>query len=315
MIERLTKDASERIEKTHKMHEDLNNEVSNMYPFKPQLSTFSGNSMMNKTMFKDDGKDFFERQQEFLHRQHEKREKYRNEEGKEFSFKPQINSTSGIIIEADPSRANETAEERYNRLYHKDVQKAEETRYQIEQELYGHYNYQPQINPLSRLMAADRPAAHMLDSTQNKSTLAHMIHQELDEKKRKEYTFKPKINNNYPEVKSAYANKEELKAKLEEKARERRLKGDQERKVREYQELKDCTFKPAIKELPRSHQEVVVVRGLARHMELQEMKIKKTQDQLEREAKVFGLGHKFAPDLERTHLTHIPDIMDWNGEP
>lgn len=118
VVERLTKDASERIEKSFKKNEDLNNDFSVMYPFCPQLSTFSSKDQ-NRTMF-NDNRDFYERQQEFLHKQHEKLQNRRNQEGKEFSFKPKINPTSEVIVDADSDRANETNEERYMRLYAKD---------------------------------------------------------------------------------------------------------------------------------------------------------------------------------------------------
>lgn len=44
VVERLTKDACDRIEKTHKKTEEWQHELSNMYPFKPQMSTFSATS-------------------------------------------------------------------------------------------------------------------------------------------------------------------------------------------------------------------------------------------------------------------------------
>ena len=189
--------------------------------------------------------------------------------------------------------------------------KAEMTREQIEQELYSKYTYKPQINQLSKLMAVDRSPTQLYESSRDKTTLNQTVHNELNEKKLKEWTFKPKINANYPEVKSEYTNKDELKAKLQEKARQRRMKGDQERMDREYEELKYWTFKPTINDgFPQSHNEVVVVRGLARHMELAELAQKKTQDQIEREIQVFGLGHKFAPNVNFSEIQSIEDPLD-----
>ena len=49
------------------------------------------------------------------------------------------------------------------------------------------------------------------------------------------------------------------------------------RTYKEYDELKECTFQPQIKEnIPETG--IVIVRGLGRHMELQEMKEKKRRD-------------------------------------
>jgi hypothetical protein len=309
-VDRMTKDASDRVEKNNKKNDDFNHEMSAMYPFKPQLSTFSNNSH-NKTMYILDDKNFYERQQEFLHKQHEKREAQRNEEGQQFSFKPQINSTSGIIVEADPERAGERDQDRYHRLYSKDFHKAEAAKEAIEQELYGQYTYKPVINQLSKLMAADRTHMDLLETTHNKSTLSSNMHNEMNLQKVKDYTFKPKINNNYKEIPATLSNKDEMKAMLHEKARVRRMKQEQAINNKEYDEIKDCTFKPTVNQgIPKASSQVVVVRGLGRYMELQELAQKKTQDQLEREAQVFGLGHKFAPNLNASDIYTIPEPFD-----
>ena len=298
---RLTQDAANRVEKTQMKREELNTELSLQHPFKPQISSYSTTNL--------DNKNFHERQQDFLHKKHEKQEQQINNEGNQYSFHPQINSTSGVIVEADPDRCNEKGDDKYQRLYSKDYRKQMETRENIEYELYGQYNFQPKINPLSRVMAAERSNIDILELTQNtKSTLGHSVHQEIEERQRKECTFKPKINKNYNNVQSAYVNKSEMKAKLHEKAMERRQIEEQKRMDREYEELKDCTFKPNVNEgIPQAHNQVVVVRGLSRYMELQELKQKKHQDKLEREVEVFGLGHKFSPDIEEAQLSYIPE--------
>ena len=80
---------------------------------------------------------------------------------------------------------------------------------------------------------------------------------------------------------------------------------------KEYEELKDCTFKPNINEgIPQAHNQVVVVRGLSRYMELQELRQKKNQDKIEREIELFGLGHKFAPEIWQDSFTYIPEPED-----
>jgi len=51
---------------------------------------------------------------------------------------------------------------------------------------------------------------------------------------------------------------------------------------------------------------IVVVRGLGRHLELQELKKKKAEDQKLREAEVFGINHKFAVNAEQYDVNN-PD--------
>ena len=72
--------------------------------------------------------------------------------------------------------------------------------------------------------------------------------------------------------------------------------------------LKDCTFKPHILEKEPSTQntENVPVKGLARHLELKELKKKQEEEKRLREAEVFGLNHKFAPNIEDLDVSRLP---------
>jgi len=47
-----------------------------------------------------------------------------------------------------------------------------------------------------------------------------------------------------------------------------------------------------------------VVRGLARHLELKELKKKQEEEKKLREAEVFGLNHKFAVNSEELDLAN-----------
>ena len=47
------------------------------------------------------------------------------------------------------------------------------------------------------------------------------------------------------------------------------------------------------------------VKGLARHLELKELKKKQEEERRLREAEVFGLHHKFAPNVSDIDLSRI----------
>ena len=60
-------------------------------------------------------------------------------------------------------------------------------------------------------------------------------------------------------------------------------------------ELDECTFKPITNpQIMDNHSEIVVVKGLGRHLELKELKKKQDEEKRLREAEVFGVNHKFA---------------------
>lgn len=70
--------------------------------------------------------------------------------------------------------------------------------------------------------------------------------------------------------------------------------------------MKDCTFKPEIlnNEPSTSKDQVVIVRGLGRHLELKELQKKKEEEKKLREAEVFGLFHKFAVNASELDITN-----------
>ena len=70
--------------------------------------------------------------------------------------------------------------------------------------------------------------------------------------------------------------------------------------------LKDCTFKPHILDKdPTLNTENVQVKGLARHLELKELKKKQEEEKRLREAEVFGLNHKFAPRVDDLDISKL----------
>lgn len=100
---------------------------------------------------------------------------------------------------------------------------------------------------------------------------------------------------------------EDYSRKLKEKLKEKQERIAHERREREYQMLKDCTFKPQIldKDPATITSENVQVKGLARHLELKELKKKQEEEKRLREAEVFGLNHKFAPKVDDLDISKI----------
>lgn len=106
-------------------------------------------------MFNGNMKDFYERQETFIKRQYEKKEEARKKWADEerYSFKPEINATSEVIVESDPNRGAENDEDRIERLYKRDHKRQEVMRELIEKEVYAQYTYKPEINKVSKSIA------------------------------------------------------------------------------------------------------------------------------------------------------------------
>lgn len=218
-------------------------------------------------------KEFFERQQAFIDRQLEKKEGLRAQYSQEAqcTFKPEINITSEIICEADPKRGGESHGDKVSRLYAVDQMKREIVRENVAAEVYQQCTFQPRINQVSRAIAREATIDDLSYNPQGKQKKEQIAEQVAQEEIR-ECTFKPQTTGNakYKGVEPAF---------MKTAGADRTLKVEQEQKLAEYEALKDCTFKPTLNSgIPQSHGQVVVVRGLSRHLELQELKKRNVEE-------------------------------------
>ena len=79
-----------------------------------------------------------------------------------------------------------------------------------------------------------------------------------------------------------------LTQRIKEKERQKMAQCEQVKKKKEYEELKECTFTPAIKRaVPKQASGPIVVRGLGRHLELKELAQRQSEEKAERERKAF----------------------------
>lgn len=90
-------------------------------------------------------------------RQIEKRENLRSKYQDDCKFRPDINLNSEVICATDPSRAAET--DRFERLYHADVQRKAEKQDQVKREIYNECTFKPKINSISDKIAPSMTAS------------------------------------------------------------------------------------------------------------------------------------------------------------
>ena len=114
VVDRLYRDANERIEKQMSHNMSVSEQMSKDYSFHPQISKASNLLSNQSDQFSGGMKDFYDRQEAFVKRQLEKKEEARKKWADEerYSFKPEINATSEVIVESDPQRGVETEDDR-----------------------------------------------------------------------------------------------------------------------------------------------------------------------------------------------------------
>lgn len=235
-------------------------------------------------MFQGGLKNFHERQNEFLKKQMEKKQEISNKYGEQAqcTFKPEINLTSAIIMENDPQRGTEKRDAKINRLYFQDAQKKEVIRELKEQEVYGEMTFQPRINQTSRAIVDEYKNQ---DGSTVRVSAKHKFQARQEQYKKEqeeELTFQPQTHSKntrlYESVPGVVlndgdptVNQNRIRAKLKEKHQRIAM----ERRQREMKELDECTFHPKTNPCVQdNNQEVVIVKGLGRHLELQELRKK-----------------------------------------
>ena len=267
----------------------VNEQMNREYSFHPHISKSSAYLSAQSDMFSGNMKDFYDRQEAYVKKQLEKREEARKKwsDTERFAFRPEINATSEVIVESDPNRGGETEEDRINRLYKRDQKKQEVVRELIEREVYSQYTFKPEINKVSRTIARQITSIDDLAYNPKGRQIREQIQEEMMTQEFSECTFRPQTTKNrrYQRVASNYtmsdcSTQEDYSRKLKEKLKEKQERIAHERREREYQMLKDCTFKPHILDVdPSTHNsEAVTVKGLARHLELKELKKKQEED-------------------------------------
>ena len=237
------------------------------------------------------------------------------------TFRPNIGNADQVLAQTRPTRLAESAEERAERLSRVDYEKAMRMRDAMQEEYYSKFSFRPEINPISRQLGRTRTAEeHMNDERRKMARLTAAA--EAEAKIQKECTVQPEIGDASRVLAEGSGqafrlnvrdDPEGLSKRLKEYHESRERRQEALRLEREYRELKDCPFVPIVEshKAPREPEGPIVVRGLGRHLELQEMAQHKAEDQRRREEEAFqvrtqggGWGGPTVP--EPFHFTYRP---------
>lgn len=149
-------------------------------------------------------------------------------------------------------------------------------------EVYGSYTFQPQINKVSKALAEDQRRELLERGASNYQAKEKFEkrHDKILAEREATCTFKPETYSanlrKFDAVPSTVGPEGPLnsqQAKIRAKLKARHQKIAAERRQRELDELAECTFQPQTNDfIADNSEEVVIVKGLGRHLELQELK-------------------------------------------
>lgn len=231
VTERLYKDAAMRAERMKKAKQEED------YQFHPEIISRKGSCGLfqcESSLTKELKKDFNQRQELYESAKYMKGKNSYNDE--KCTFRPEINTTSKFITEE--GRAQETEEERINRLSRKDPKKEQKLKQKYEKEFKEIYSHRPKINQRSMSFVSEK----------SWSKAKTPVKKNLMQPNIEDYSFQPLINQ-HVKAKSTYSLYNDIMGKIRENQKECENKRALEKKSKEYDELKHCSFQPNINNL------------------------------------------------------------------
>lgn len=283
--ERLYAEAQEKEQRRAALQEFHNEELQSF----PSVDDTSRRICKASVYFQGPQQDFLTRQETFELAKQKRMDVRAQHLETECSFQPKITETSRQLVCNNVELLGETLDERIHRLAVRDAERREQLRQDLEELHHKDYTFKPEINPVSQVLAARLDSSN--GDAHERLCRSGLSKSQRDDSVRSDCSFRPQLDprssKRFAHVKSRYAKRpdlmENIRQEQEKKAEyllERRRELEEERNA-------DCTFTPSVTEGFQDIQRPVAVSGLDRFFELKTLALKKQQEQMEREQKVF----------------------------
>ena len=265
--------------------------------FAPKLNPMSNylinNNYENKDNYSDEEyndcnenvKDFLERQRMYEELKKEKLEKNKINNKVNYTFKPEINSNSDLLVKCNPDRCTETSNDKYSRLY-QDAQRIKQKKEKLENEINSKYDFAPRINELSKYIGKKQSIEELNYVPQKEN--------QMNKKEEEEFDFKPQMynNNKYKNIQSNYKNDNNMLERINEEMQNKNNKIKMMQKMKENKDIEQCNFTPEINEkVPDfDNNKPMYMKGMAKYLEQMEKARQAKRDKEQREKEVFITG-------------------------
>jgi hypothetical protein len=226
--------------------------------------------------------DFLNRQQEHLEKHNNEKKLLLSASMENFNFRPSISENSKILINC--KRSPESFKDKIIRITSGDILKNKEIKEKLTRDVYGKLKFSPDINSLSKDLAKSSKGFNddHRKSTQKEKATAKVAEIE------KICSFSPNLQKNkkFDEVKSRYAQNEEIMKGIETSRKEKMEAVKRVKHALEVRNSEKCTFRP--KRMNRIFSDGdVKVKGVDRFYELRSMAFKQKEELEEREKRVL----------------------------
>lgn len=290
--------------KNHREHEAARQEEDSCKNA-PRVSRNSENLLQGNELY--DGRTAFVERQMRMEELRRAKDQQRRAEAHDMSgvatFRPKTHQPDAVLIRTRPELLAETKEQRIERLARHDQERKDRLHASIREHYYSQYNFKPQTNRISSEIVRDtrKVGSELFEDlyrNQRGQIFRAMAESQVVEESLKDCTFKPKTLHRPGAEPSAAIRLSRFSAEqtidhIERERRKKELRLLEQKREQEFAELRECTFTPAVnvpRSVPIGSSHVggrVVIRGLSRHLEKQEMAKRQIEELREREAKVF----------------------------
>ena len=244
---------------------------------------YNYNNLDDDEGYDENMKDFLERQKKYEDLKKKKLEKTK-ENNKQYTFKPEINSNSDLLVKCNPERLGEKNSDKYSRLY-QDAKRIKQKKEKLENELNSKYDYTPKINELSKYIGR-KPDIEELNIIPEKIN--------KNQKQEEEYDFTPELyqNSKYKNIQSNYKNDQGILSRINEEVQNKKEKIETLQKMKENDDISKFNFTPEInKAIPNfENNKPMYMKGMARYLNQMEKARQAKRDKEQREKEVFITG-------------------------
>ncbi|KAJ4453710.1 hypothetical protein PAPYR_11747 [Paratrimastix pyriformis] len=244
------------------------------YTFAPQVNPFSEKLVRESQLFSGPNRDFLERQAYFEQQRRKKQAAEMLRHARHQPFRPDVRTATQVLEKAGHPTLREDSEARVARLALEEKTAIDQRRQMLEKQYYAQYQFKPSLNKLSRQLGRAHSIEELVSNSHNKKVKEEAA-RAADMTFRQQHPFTPQLDTETSKLVVSSPTAQHKRLPMEDMGAL-------------MAQLQNCTFAPEITHrTPKQPTGPILVRGLGRHLELQDAARRRQAEQREREAKIF----------------------------
>ena len=200
------------------------------------------------------------------------------------NFTPEINKVSKYITQSDKSRMGKNIEERLIGS----LEKNRSLKVKLQEEHFGSFRFEPSINTISKSIGRSTSLNEIANNRVSSAKKMKKLEEKAADEERK-HSFTPTTTKSrkFEYISSSYKQSERLSDVVREEISVKQRKIDEDKRIKEIEEMKECTFTPSSTGGRFYHSGKVSVKGIDRFFELKAIAHRRDQETKQREERVF----------------------------